>query len=710
MGLQFFHSYLLWASGLVLLPILIHLLRRRRIKIVRLPTFEFLLRTHRRIARRSQLRNWLLLALRVSAVSLIVFLAARPLLSGSGWLGGGFSPLHLTVLIDNSASMGYRIGSGTRLSLAKRTAAGLIRSLSGDDRVAVLPTVPGPGGGEPEDMSGRAALARLDKIPQTAAAGDAVRVLRAAMERAAASKDRRRIVILSDMAKTGWEALRIRGLRRLSPHTRLQFVRIAPERGTDDVAIHNVRLRPWPPRAASTLAVVLRVANRGSKARKKVGVSLYMGKDRAGFSEVDLGAGEEKEVSFRAVAPAEGFLEGRLELSADSLAATNRYFFSAEMSRRNRVLIVDGDPRRGLVESESFYLSNALRASAPGGDSPILVEVVAGYELGKVEWDRYDMVVACNVGKWPPGKSEELRRFVERGGGLLLAGGALAGGRLPGQGWLPAVWGAPRGVKIPQGPRVSPENLRHPIFSLMGANPSRLFAKTKIRRLISLKPAGGGKVLLALKDGTPVLVAGRSGAGKIALWASTCDREWTDIPVRPVFVPFMRGMVHFLGVREGGTVAGIDAGRPIVIRPRANSKGDSVRIQGPGGIRGLVRLKLAGPDNRARAAGAAPPRGPGARLEGRFTNTVQAGFYEMNGPEGKQMLAANVPASEAILRAMSEAELQSRLPGLDVVVRSIQAEGPESQGAIPGRVDLGVYLLLFLAGIFAFEGALADRS
>jgi hypothetical protein len=95
---------------------------------------------------------------------------------------------------------------------------------------------------------------------------------------------------------------------------------------------------------------------------------------------------------------------------------------------------------------------------------------------------------------------------------------------------------------------------------------------------------------------------------------------------------------------------------------------------------------------------------------GRFTNTVQAGFYEMNGPEGKQMLAANVPASEAILRTMSEAELQSRLPGLDVVVRSIQAEGSGAQGAIPGRVDLGVYLLLFLAGIFAFEGALADRS
>ena len=90
------------------------------------------------------------------------------------------------------------------MSLAKRTAAGLIRSLSGDDRVAVLPTVPGPGGGEPEDMSGRAALARLDKIPQTAAAGDAVRGLRAAMERAAASKDRRRIVILSDMQ--GWMA------------------------------------------------------------------------------------------------------------------------------------------------------------------------------------------------------------------------------------------------------------------------------------------------------------------------------------------------------------------------------------------------------------------------------------------------------------------------------------------------------------------------
>ena len=673
---------------------------------VRLPTFEFLLQTQKRITRRSQLSNWLLLALRVSSVSLIVFLAARPLLLGLNWVEGGFSSLHLTVLVDNSASMGYQVGDGTRFDLAKRVAAGLIRSLSGDDRVSILSTIPRLSEGEPEEMSRESALTYLDKIRQTDAAGDAVRVLRRGMELAAATKGRHRIVILSDMAKTGWEALRLRGLGRLSPHTQLQFVRIAPERGVADVAIKKVSLRPWPPNASSTLAVVLQVVNRGFTARKQVGVSLYLGKSQVGYSEMNFEAGEEKEVSFRVVAPAEGFLEGRLELSPDALVATNRYFFSAEMSRRNRVLIVDGDPRRGLVESEAFYFSNALRASPPGRDSPILVEVVAGYELSKVKWDRYDLVVACNVGKWPSGKPESLRRFVERGGGLFLAGGALTTRNLLGQGWLPGVWGVARSIKPPQGPRTLPENSMHPVFSLMGTDPSRFFAKTKVRRLISLKPSESGKVLLALKDGTPILVTGRFGAGKIALWASTCDREWTNIPVRPVFVPFMRGVVNFLGAQAGGTVAGIEAGHPIIIRLKPNFEGDSVRIQGPSNIRGRVRLKAAGPRNRARAASAHNQ----GRPSGRFTNTVLAGFYEITGPERKQMVAANVPVSEAILKEMSEGELKNRLPGLDVVVHSIKADSSGYEDAIPNRIDLGVYLLLFLAAIFAFEGALADRS
>ena len=713
MGLQFFHNYLLWGSGLFLLPILIHLLRRRRIKIVRLPTYEFLLRTQRRIATRSQLKNWILLALRISAVLLVVFLAARPLLSGRGWAGGGsWSPHHLSVVIDNSASMAYRAGEGTRFDLAKRAARRLIENLSPRDRVMMLtttgPRATRPGAAKPAGgLSKDAALARLSSVEQTDAAGDGVRALKMAMAGAEGQLDRRTIVVLSDMAKSDWEGLRIRGLRRVDSHTWVQFVRMAPEAGTSDILIQDVRLRPWPPRRDATFAVVFWVANRGLKDGKSISVSLFVGESRAGFSEMELKAGEEKEVSFRVLAPKEGSLKGRIVLSPDPLSATNSYYFSAEMGRRNRVLIIDGDPRRGLVDSESFYISNALRASPPGGDSPILVEVVAGYEMGRTEWSGYDLVVACNVGKWFGGAAESLRRYVEQGGGFLIAGGKLAGARMPGEGWLPAAFGQPRSVKPPQGAVVTTKGIAHPIFSLMGINPSRLFSMIRLRRVAPLSPAGGGQVLMALKDGTPVLVAGRAGAGKITVWGATCDRDWTDIPVRPVFVPFLRGIVNYLGARSEGAVAGIEAGEPIRVLSSAHRVGQSVQVKGPFGIEGTARLRgvsLSRPDFYD------PGGSQGGRVEAKFTNTHRAGFYEILGPDEKEWVAANVPASEASLDALSEAELRERLPWLDLAVRAVGAEDSEPGSAIEGRLDLGIYLFLFMAAILVCEGALADRS
>jgi hypothetical protein len=709
LALQFFHNYLLWGIGLFLLPILIHLLRRRRIRTVRLPTYEFLMRTQRRIARRSQLKNWILLALRISAVSLVVFLAARPLLSGQGWAGGNsWSPLHLTIIIDNSASMSYRSEAGSRFDLAKREAAAQLSSLASYDRARVLATV-GDRDVKPSGaMDKEAALARLDAIRQTDAAGEAARTLKDAIEGSVGRLDRRRIVVFSDMAKADWQDLQIRGIRRLSPHTLLQFVRVAPEAGTGDFVIRDVRFRPWPPRAGSTFAVVFKVLNRGGQARANLPVSLYVDERKANSTELSLGEMEEKEVSFRVLAPEEGALRGRIELASDSLPATDRYFFSAQMGSRNRVLIIDGDPRRGLVDSESFYVSNALRASAPGGDSPILAEVVASYEMGRLNWDSYDLVIACNVGAWPAGVAESVRRYVEKGGGFLLAGGHLAAGVSPGSGWLPAVLGAARGVK-PSQSAVAPDS-GHPIFSLMGGNPSRLLSKTRLRRVIPLSPTGGGKTLLSLKDGTPILVVGQAGAGKAAVWGSTCDRAWTDIPVRPVFVPFLRGIVNYLGSSSRGEASGLEAGNAIELRVPATRSGEEIQVRSPSG--GNARLR------HSTGQGVATSRVPPGSVAGNesgdslvvYADTYEAGIYEIVKPGGNELVAANVPAAEAQLDPMSDEELRKRLPGLDVVVKEMQATDERSGRSVGGRLDLGIYLFALMAVILVSEGALADRS
>src|SRR5947209_9253638 len=107
----FVQASLLAALGAVVLPVLAHLLFRRRSRPVDLGTLRFLKVAVRQDTRRRRLKRWLLLALRVGCVVLLVLLFARPY--RAEFSGGGDAGLTV-LLIDRSASMGRQL-DGERL-------------------------------------------------------------------------------------------------------------------------------------------------------------------------------------------------------------------------------------------------------------------------------------------------------------------------------------------------------------------------------------------------------------------------------------------------------------------------------------------------------------------------------------------------------------------------------------------------------------------
>src|SRR5678815_2668680 len=102
--LGFLNPLLLWGLAAASLPIIIHLLNRRRFKRVRWAAMEYLLRAMEENRRRIQLEQLLLLLLRVAIVLLFVFLLARPLTQSGELFGLLRSRVHHIVLLDDSGS------------------------------------------------------------------------------------------------------------------------------------------------------------------------------------------------------------------------------------------------------------------------------------------------------------------------------------------------------------------------------------------------------------------------------------------------------------------------------------------------------------------------------------------------------------------------------------------------------------------------------
>ena len=143
LALSFVHPAIMGGLGLASLPIIIHILNRRRFKQMEWAAMEFLLRAAVRNRRRVRLENLLLLLLRVAIVMLLVFAVSRPFTKSGAFaslLGAGGTTERI-ILLDDSLSMRAGTGNQSALEKAKKLIKAMVTRLHEEksgDRVTII--------------------------------------------------------------------------------------------------------------------------------------------------------------------------------------------------------------------------------------------------------------------------------------------------------------------------------------------------------------------------------------------------------------------------------------------------------------------------------------------------------------------------------------------------------------------------------------------
>jgi len=113
MGIDFANPAMLFGALLFGVPLIIHLLNRRRYQIKSWAAMSFLLRAYKRTRRRLRLEHFLLLLVRCLIIALLAAAMARPFVpSDSLFSGLSEKSRNVIVVLDRSYSMGYRDGPG----------------------------------------------------------------------------------------------------------------------------------------------------------------------------------------------------------------------------------------------------------------------------------------------------------------------------------------------------------------------------------------------------------------------------------------------------------------------------------------------------------------------------------------------------------------------------------------------------------------------
>src|SRR5690348_11786961 len=208
--MTFLSPLLVWGMLLGAIPIIIHLLNRRRFRRVEWAPMRYLKLTIQRNRRRIQIEELILLLMRVAALVLLFFFLARPVLNPTGlerWLGSGGRTSQV-VVVDDSMSMGYAAGDASAFQRARETAAALLAAARPQDRCTIA-TTSAPRTPVLHEVEG----ARRDELT-AAALGLPLTATHAAWPAVLEGVDEvlrsctyptRQVTILTDLRRAGWE-------------------------------------------------------------------------------------------------------------------------------------------------------------------------------------------------------------------------------------------------------------------------------------------------------------------------------------------------------------------------------------------------------------------------------------------------------------------------------------------------------------------------
>ncbi|MEW6322030.1 MAG: BatA domain-containing protein [Acidobacteriota bacterium] len=511
-------------------PVLIHLIQRERKRVVEFPSLMFLRRIPYQSVRRRRIHHWALLLLRLAVLALVVTAFARPFFRSGALAAASGGAREVVVLVDRSYSMGHegqwarvqsaardefaRLGPGDRASLVAFAAGAelAVRSTGDRDRLA----------------------AAVGTLSPTAAATRFGPALKLAASIAAESElPVRELVLISDFQRAAWDP---GDAVRLPERTSLRPVSIAPE-GAVNLSIAPVTVQRGTFAGQERITLTTGVLNRSDQDLTR-DVVLEIDGRPVQTATVQVAAFGSQAVQFEPVLVTKAHTRAVVRLPADALAADNAAYVVLSPPQPLAVTVLSAGSARS---AGILHLSRALAI----GDRP---RFDATYQQGDgVAADLLDRarVVIVTDTAVSAAAAERLARFVEGGGGLLVALGRL--GSVPGA-LLPGTPGpAVERVRGVPGTLGSLE-FGHPVFEAFRQPRSGDFSTARFYgyRSLQLDPNLGASVLARFDDGSPALVERRHGQGRVLVWTSTLDLTWSDLPLKPVYLPFVHQLTRYL--------------------------------------------------------------------------------------------------------------------------------------------------------------------
>ena len=654
--MTFLNIALLAGAAALAIPIIIHLLSRRRFTPIPWGAMFLIDQVVRQNRRRLRLEQWILLAIRCAIPVVLALLMARPVITGWRALAGD-EPVSAVIIVDASYSMSAPAASGgTGHEAARSAVESILSSLPPESQATLL--VAGGGTRAIElERAGSASLPeyRVDLGPADAPAAIAAarRILEDAPHR------RREIVLLSDFQALNWPDAAISSAsgEEAETATDLTFVQV-PTASVDNLVVEDLSISPpmvGPRRPARIRAVV---RNAGDQDLRNIAVRLVIDGVPRDESRLNLARGAISEANFITRFETPGHHTVEIAVDGDALPADNILRMAVHVPQSLPVLLVGPQTDLPFPQNPTDFLALALDPASASQQldlaSLLRPEVITAADLNGRALAEARVVFMANVPELTDAQLLLLRDFVRNGGAMIVFPGDRTNvAHHNSHDLYPARITALRGQAGPT--RVIEPPYAHPALVPWNDPGNGRLGEARISRWYALDPRPGADSLVTLETGEPFIVEHALGRGTVLMVAGSAAADWSDLPLRAAFLPLVQQLAGY-AVSRGEAPAAGRAGEALVVGVSAEEAGDLVMLA-PDGTRQPVSTLLERGQTLARFPA---------------TATAEPGFYRLVSPESPDeplaVFAVNAPREESQLDRLEQAELEAMAGSLGASV------------------------------------------
>jgi hypothetical protein len=509
----FLAPYTLLGLLLVSLPLLIHLLVRRRGRRLDFPSLRFLRETPSFKLYPRRIRQPLLLLLRIATIILLVIGLARPLFTSSRKTPEAVR----FILIDASLSM----KTGGRAEAAREQARAIVNKLKGGERAGVIALSSEAMVLAELTVDKERLLEAIERYQPTGGAvnyGAGFAVVRMQLpnqREVAAQAD-----IISDFQESNLEE-RAGVISREAAGLRISTYGVGTEIErnaflTDELVVEKTE------RGFALSATELVCDSDGRSGARRVWT-------------IEGSEGATPEIEWRTESNKQ--ITGRLKvLAPDDFDADDERFFAFSPTREMRVLLIEGDG------GATPYLSAALEASASkAGATRFVLEKRNDLPLDAAELAPFSLIVVTLHGAAREDEARGLLEYARVGGTVWM----FPGRDMDAVSWNQFASGDMAGQALPFESIARKSGSQSLTFGAVDTDAPQLRAldesalaalgAVRVSESYAVTPRGQANTLMRWSDGTPAFISARAGEGTIMLLATSLERASSELGLSPAF-------------------------------------------------------------------------------------------------------------------------------------------------------------------------------